>query len=59
MENLALGFVLTRSQLRDRGTLDCWLIESGWLGFEVSHPGDKNKDVARVGHPILCWVESG
>jgi hypothetical protein len=23
----------------------------GWVGFVVSHPCDKNKDVARMGHP--------
>ena len=22
-----------------------------WFGFEVSHPSDKNNDVARMGHP--------
>jgi hypothetical protein len=27
------------------------------LGFAVSHPSDKNKDVARVGHPgVGGWV---
>ena len=24
------------------------------LAFVVSHPSDKNKSVARVGHPCLC-----
>jgi hypothetical protein len=30
----------------------------GWLGFEVSHPSDKNKDVRWMGHPQfhLSWV---
>jgi hypothetical protein len=24
------------------------------MGFMLAHPSDKNKDVARVGHPDLC-----
>jgi len=30
----------------------------GWLGFEVSHPSDKNKDVRWMGHPQfhLPWA---
>jgi hypothetical protein len=24
------------------------------IGIERTHPSDKNKGVARVGHPILC-----
>jgi glutaminyl-peptide cyclotransferase len=31
-------------------------IDYGWSGFEVSHPGDKNKNVARMGHPGLVAV---
>jgi poly(A) polymerase len=27
------------------------------FGFEVSHPGDKNKDVARVGHPEISHLK--
>src|SRR5580698_10185930 len=30
---------------------DCW--RSVRIGFVVSHPNDKNKNVARVGHP---WI---
>ena len=33
-----------------------WLIEKGALRFVVSHPSEKNKDVARVGHPFSCPV---
>ena len=29
----------------------------GWLGFVLSHPSDKNKDVARMGHPNFVVVE--
>ena len=29
------------------------------LRFEVSHPSHKNKDVARVGHPVSCMIETG
>jgi hypothetical protein len=25
------------------------------IGIVVSHPCDKNKNVARVGHLALCW----
>jgi len=25
--------------------------DGGWLGFGVSHPSDKNKDVRWMGHP--------
>jgi len=35
---------------RNRG----WLRE-GLIQFVLSHPGDKNKDVARVGHPRSCF----
>ena len=29
------------------------------LEFVVSHPSGKDKDAARVGHPCLCWIETG
>ena len=27
--------------------------DQNWFGFEVSHPSDKDKDVARMGHPSV------
>jgi len=36
------------------GTQVLWLVEKGRLKVVLSHPSDKNKDVARVGHPE-CW----
>jgi hypothetical protein len=26
-----------------------------WVAFVVSHPGDKDKYVARIGHPLLWF----
>ena len=34
-------------------------IETGQLRFVLSHPGDKNKDVARMGHQFSCWDVAG
>jgi hypothetical protein len=35
-----------------------WLPKSGGVGFVVSHPNDRDKDVVRMGHPwfVLNWV---
>jgi hypothetical protein len=29
------------------------MLRMGWVRVVLSHPGDKNKDVARVGHPFF------
>jgi hypothetical protein len=31
---------------------------TGRLGFVVSHPSDKNNDVARMGHPLFVPVQN-
>ena len=31
----------------------------GWdSGFVAAHPSGKNKDAARVGHPVLCGLRN-
>jgi hypothetical protein len=32
------------------------LMNEPWLRFEVSHPSDKYKNVARMGHPAVLLV---
>ena len=36
-----------------------WKVETGSMGFVLSHPSDKNKDVARMGHPIFVNGRDG
>jgi hypothetical protein len=34
-------------------------VERGGVRFVLSHLSDKNKNVAKVGHPFSYWVERG
>jgi hypothetical protein len=42
-----------RMILSGRGWVMIWSSSSGRLRFEVSHPCDKNKNIARMGHPAV------
>jgi hypothetical protein len=47
-----VGFVLSRVRTHAPGAPMVVLrLGVGWGGFVVSHPCDKDKDVARMGHP--------
>jgi hypothetical protein len=38
---------------------DSWRVGSGGVGFVVSHLSDKNKNVAKMGHPgFVVWVRA-